>query len=36
MSEKAPGKQNQLLPMRYFIVHLRRLLDPESAGRAVR
>jgi len=36
MSEKALGKQNQLLPMRYFFVHLRRLLDPESAGRAVR
>jgi hypothetical protein len=36
MSEKVPGKQNQLLPMRYLIVHLHRLLDPESAGRAVR
>jgi len=36
MSEKVPGKQNQLLHMRYFIVHLHRLLDPESAGRSVR
>jgi Domain of unknown function (DUF4170) len=36
MSEKAPGKQNQLLHMRYFIVHLHRLLDPKSAGRTVR
>jgi hypothetical protein len=36
MFEKAPGKPNQLLPMRYFIVHLHRLLDPKSAGRAVR
>jgi len=36
MSEKASGEQNQLLPMRYFIVHLHRLLDPKSAGRAVR
>jgi hypothetical protein len=36
MSEKAFGKQNQLLHIRYFIVHLRRLLDPKSAGRAVR
>ena len=23
-------------PMRYFVVHLHRLLDPESPGRAVR
>jgi hypothetical protein len=36
MSEKVPGKQNQLLPMRYFIVHRHCLLDPKSAGRAVR